>query len=94
MEVYFKDMGVTGLADGQKEAYLKDIGMTGLASAWTMARWRPEEYRRKVDAATRCSGGRPIPDLTCHKYLRDSFRRFSDRPPLDATMKRVDAPSA
>ena len=44
------------LDDGQTEAYLKDMGMTGLASAWTMARRRPREYRRKVDAATRCSG--------------------------------------
>ena len=40
----------------QVESYLKDTGMTGLASAWAMARRRPKEYRRKVDAATRCSG--------------------------------------
>ena len=39
----------------QVEAYLKDTGMTGLASAWAMVRRRPKEYRRKVDAATRCS---------------------------------------
>ena len=37
----------------QVESYLKDAG---LASAWAMARRRPKEYRRKVDAATRCSG--------------------------------------
>ena len=40
----------------QVESYLKDTGMAGLASAWAMARRRPKEYRRKVDAATRCSG--------------------------------------
>ena len=39
----------------QVESYLKDTGMAGLASAWAMARRRPKEYRRKVDAATRCS---------------------------------------
>ena len=39
----------------QVESYLKFAGMAGLASAWTMARRRPKEYRRKVDAATRCS---------------------------------------
>ena len=38
------------------KSYLKDAGMVGLASAWEMARRRPKEYRRKVDAATRCSG--------------------------------------
>ena len=40
-------------------------GMAGLASAWAMARRRPKEYRRKVDAATRCSGVCPHtwPDL-------------------------------
>ena len=43
----------------QVEFYLKDTGMTGLASAWAMARRRPKEYRRKVDAATRCSGVYP-----------------------------------
>ena len=32
----------------------------GPASAWAMARWRPKEYRRKVDGATRCSGVCPI----------------------------------
>ena len=40
----------------QVESYLKDTDMAGLASAWAMARRRPKEYRRKVDAATRCSG--------------------------------------
>ena len=44
------------LGDGQTEAYMKDMGMTGLASAWAMARRRTREYRRKVDAAARCSG--------------------------------------
>ena len=39
----------------QVESYLKDAGMAGLASVWAMARRRPKEYRRKVDAATRCS---------------------------------------
>ena len=52
------------MGDGQTEAYLKDTGMTGLTSAWAMAGQRPEEYRRKVDAATRCSGVCPISDLT------------------------------
>ena len=37
------------------ESYLKDAGMAGLAFVWAMARRRPKEYRRKVDAATRCS---------------------------------------
>ena len=40
----------------QVEFYSKDTGMAGLASAWAMARGRPNEYRPKVDAATRCSG--------------------------------------
>ena len=40
----------------QVESYPKDAGMAGLASAWAMARRRPKEYRRKVDAATRYSG--------------------------------------
>ena len=40
----------------QVESYLKDTGMADLASAWVMARRRTKEYRRKVDAATRCSG--------------------------------------
>ena len=38
------------------KSYLKDAGVAGLASAWAMPRRRPKEYRRKVDAATRCSG--------------------------------------
>ena len=28
----------------------------GQESAWGMARWRPLEYRQKVDAVTYCSG--------------------------------------
>ena len=44
------------VGDGQTKAYLKNMDMTGLASAWAMARRRTKEYRRKVDAATRCSG--------------------------------------
>ena len=39
----------------QVDRRLKEMGM-GQASAWGMARRRPLEYRRKVDAATRCSG--------------------------------------
>ena len=51
---YLTDMDMTG--DGQTEAYLRDTGMTGLTSAWAMARRRPKEYWRKVDAAKRRSG--------------------------------------
>ena len=40
----------------QTEAYLKDMDMTGLASVWAMARRRPKDYRRRVDAATPFSG--------------------------------------
>ena len=39
----------------QVHHHLKEMGM-GQASAWGMARRRPLEFRRKVDAATRCSG--------------------------------------
>ena len=39
----------------QGDQNLKEMGM-GLASVWGMARRRPLEYRRKVNAATRCSG--------------------------------------
>ena len=39
----------------QVDQHLKVMGM-GQVSAWGMARQRPLEYRRKVDAATRCSG--------------------------------------
>ena len=46
----------TGLWLRQVESYLEDTGMAGLASAWAMARRSPKDYRRKVDAATRCSG--------------------------------------
>ncbi len=38
----------------QVDRHLKEMGM-GQTSAWGMARWRPLEYRRKVDAAPRCS---------------------------------------
>ena len=51
------------LGEGKTESYLKDMGMAGLASAWAMARRRTKEYRRKVDAATRCSVVKP-PYLT------------------------------
>ena len=36
----------------QVESYLRDTGMAGLASVWAMAKRKPKEYRRKVDAAT------------------------------------------
>ena len=39
----------------QVDRHLKEIGM-GRASAWGITRRRLLEYRRKVDAATRCSG--------------------------------------
>ena len=39
----------------QVDRNLKEMGM-GQASAWGMARRRPLEDRRKVDAVTRCSG--------------------------------------
>ena len=38
----------------QVDRHFKEMGM-GQASAWGMARRRPLEYRRKVDAETRCS---------------------------------------
>ena len=40
----------------QVDRHLKEMGKDK-ASAWGMARSRPLESRRKVDAATRCSGG-------------------------------------
>ena len=40
----------------QVQSYLKDAGMAGLAFAWAMARRRPNEYRHKADATTRCCG--------------------------------------
>ena len=45
--------------------------MEGLASACAMARRRPRDYRRKVDAATRCSGICPNtwPDLIATESL-------------------------
>ena len=39
-----------------KKIATDEKGLAGLATAWAMERGRPEEYRRKVDAATRCSG--------------------------------------
>ena len=39
----------------QVEGYLAYI-VPSLASAWAMARRRPKQYSRKVDAATHCSG--------------------------------------
>ena len=44
----------------QVVSYLNDTVMVGLASAWAMARRRPREYRRKLDAATRYSGVCPL----------------------------------
>ena len=41
------------------ESYIRDTGLAGLASAWAMARRKPREYRRKVDAATRRSAVGP-----------------------------------
>ena len=43
----------------QVESYLENMGMTGLASVRAKARRRPKEYRRKVDAVTRCFGVGP-----------------------------------
>ena len=43
---------------------MRDTGVEALASAWAMARRRPKEYRRKVDAATYAPAYAPIPDLT------------------------------
>ena len=46
------------------DQHLKEMGM-GQASAWGMARWRLLGYRRKVYAATCCSGAcsHTCPDL-------------------------------
>ena len=52
-EGYGHDEPGVCLGDGQTVTYLKDMDVTGLASVWAMARRRPREYRRKVDAATR-----------------------------------------
>ena len=47
--------------------------MSGLTFAWLMARRRPKEYRRKVDATTRCSGVPPY--LSCFRtpYPHNQF---------------------
>jgi hypothetical protein len=42
----------------QVDGYFAEMG-TGRVSAWTMAIRRPREYRKKVDAATRCHGACP-----------------------------------
>ena len=42
----------------QVHRYCKEMGL-GQASAWAMAIRRPREYRRRVDAATRCQGACP-----------------------------------
>ena len=39
----------------QVDQHLEELGL-GQASAWGMSRRRLLEYRRKVDAATHCSG--------------------------------------
>ena len=39
----------------QVDQHLKEMGM-GQAYAWGMARWRPLEYRQKVNAVMHCSG--------------------------------------
>ena len=57
----------------QVESYLRIMGMAGLASAWAMARRRPKEYRRKVDAATRCSGVCPHTCVAASILRRYSF---------------------
>ena len=44
----------------QMEFYLKDISVAGR----TMAKRKPKQYRRKVDAATRYFSVLPIPELT------------------------------
>ena len=66
--LYIHSCDLSGPCRGwrQVETYLKDMGMAGLASVLAMARRR--EYRRKVDAATRCSGVCPHtwPDLCPH----------------------------
>jgi hypothetical protein len=39
----------------QVDRYCREMGL-GKASAWGISRRRPQEYRRRVDAATRCLG--------------------------------------
>ena len=53
----------------QSDRNLKEMGM-GQASAWGMARRKPLEYRRKVDAAVLA----PIPDLTSFKLMLNVLR--------------------
>ena len=48
--------------------------MAGLASDWAMARRRPKEHRRKVDAATRCSAVCPHTDLTSNQSRRKNLQ--------------------
>ena len=38
----------------QVDRHLKEMGM-GQATAWGMSRWRPLEFRQKLNAAMRCS---------------------------------------
>ena len=49
----------------QIDQHLKEMGMSQ-ASTWKMARQRPLEYQRKVDAVTSCVGAfsHTCPDLT------------------------------
>ena len=63
-EGYGHDRPGVWLGDGQTEDYQKDMGMAGLVSVWAMARRRMKEYRRKVDAGTRCSAYAPTLDLS------------------------------
>ena len=58
------------------EAYLEDMDMTGLAYVWAMAKWRPKEYRRKVDAVWRCSAYAPMPDLITPNAIGFGWRYF------------------
>ena len=63
----------------QVESYLCDMGIAGLASAWAMARRRPKEYRRQVDAATCCSGVclHILPEVQYILSLQDSLKVIS-----------------
>ena len=59
------------------EAGLLDMGLAGPSIAWAMARRRLKWYRRKPDAATRCSADAPIRDLIWPNVLEsgDEQRR-------------------